>query len=318
MSQVSISLIIPTHNRARLLVDALDSVARSREVASPARIEVIVVDNNSSDDTPDIVKQRSERGFPFQLRYVLETRQGVSHARNRGITEGQGSLIAFMDDDQRMHELYIARLPHEIEATKADCIGGPNSYYNSDGHDLPDWLQPLLENEGQYDCGPEVKVLGPDERMLIGGNMVFRKPVLQEIGGYNVNLGRRGKGLLGGEEYEIQERLFAAGYRIVYSPHLIQYHYLRPERLKKSYWWRHLFAYGRTIYRQEKFAGKHDDTAFFLGLPRWSWRSLALHELPQLMHSISGSETKRLRQQLDVCFRLGQIYEARRSYLQKN
>src|SRR5690348_4928949 len=99
MDKVLTSLVITTYNRAALLDKALESVAQSQVVDS-ARVEVIVVDNNSSDHTRETVDEIRSRGFPFPLRYVLEQHQGLSFARNRGAEEAKGTYVAYMDDDQ--------------------------------------------------------------------------------------------------------------------------------------------------------------------------------------------------------------------------
>lgn len=304
----ALTLVIPTFNRAALLAEALKSVARS-DVAVPSSIEVIVVDNNSSDSTRETVAGVVADGFPFALRYVFEAKQGLSYARNCGLKEGHGRLISFMDDDQRLDKRFFANIEHEMRATDADCIGGPVFYHNAD--DLPDWLPELLEHVGQFDGGPEVKLLEPGDRMLIGGNMTFRRAILQSIGGYNVSLGRRGNSLLASEEVELQERLLEAGKRIVYTPNLVQYHYLRPERLTRGYWRRHKLDKGRTVYRQDRIAEEWPEDALLLGAPRWFWRLLLAKDIPKYARALFNRSEESFSHQLDICFRLGQIYEAR-------
>jgi len=308
MELPTVSLVITTYNRAALLSEALESVAACEKPVN-GLIEVIVVDNNSTDDTRTVVDRLSS-DFPFPLEYVFEGAQGLSQARNRGSNESRASVVAFMDDDQRLDRSFLSRIDDVFRTTDADCVGGPIFYYNADN--LPEWLPPLLENTGQYDGGRETKVLKPEGRKLNGGNMAFRRSVLHEIGGYNVDLGRSGGNLLASEEFELQERLFAENKRIVYSPSLVQYHYLRPERLKRNYWRRHHFDYGRTVYRRHlKGDQKYRSGATFLGGPRWLWRVFLIDDVKSYLSSIGRDRETRFKRQLGLFFRLGQIYEAR-------
>lgn len=309
MEHASVSLIITTYNRAQLLAEALRSVAECKKPACGG-VEVIVVDNNSTDDTAAVVEKLSV-GFPFPLRYVFEGKQGLSQARNRGAAESEAPIVAFMDDDQRLDEQFLARIEQELATTNADCIGGPIFYYNAEN--LPSWLPPLLENTGQYDGGREIRVLEPEGRKLNGGNMAFRKSVLQEIGGYNTQLGRNGRSLLASEEFELQDRLFAEGRKIVYTPNLIQYHYLRPERLTRKYWRRHHFDSGRTAFRRELASGRHQNSATLMGSPRWLWRTLIVKDIPSYVGAFFSESGESFDRQLCIVFRLGEIYEAQKS-----
>ena len=90
-----ISIVIPSYNRSDLLKKILDAV--TEQTLSEEQFEVIVVDNNSSDDTKQVVQSYNEK--IKGLKYVLETKQGACHARNRGIQEATGEYTAFLDDD---------------------------------------------------------------------------------------------------------------------------------------------------------------------------------------------------------------------------
>lgn len=304
-----VSLVITTYNRAAMLITALESVADS-EVRDRDRVEVIVVDNNSTDDTAEIVNALRARGFPFELRYVLEQRQGLSFARNRGVDEANGTYVAYMDDDQRLEKHFLARIESAFRDTHAVCVGGPIFYYND--RNLPAWLPALLENVGQYNLGSHAKVLGLSDEMLPGGNMVFDRRALIAIGKYDVRLGRSGGSLMAGEEDELQERLHAAGKTVAYHPSLIQYHYLAPARLTKRYWRRHMFDHGRTLYRRRPAPADTREEPSWLGAPRWMWRNLLTHELPHALHPLlSLDRVRAFHKQLDVFTCLGQIHEAR-------
>ena len=90
---MKISIVIPTHNRAETLRNAMDSVLR---LQGEAEFEFVIVDNNSSDSTEDVVRAAAA---DLPVRYVKEGRQGLSHARNRALVEYRGQVLLFTDDD---------------------------------------------------------------------------------------------------------------------------------------------------------------------------------------------------------------------------
>lgn len=316
MERILISLIITTYNRAAMLAEALKSVAAS-QIENHRDVEVIVVDNNSTDNTRQTFEEIEARGFPFVLRYVFERNQGLSFARNRGTDEAAGKYVVFMDDDQLIDKDYLARLEPAFRSTGAACIGGPNLI--RDDESLPAWLPSLLQlARGQRNHGNEVKVLRPGEGRLIGGNMAFVRQELLDIGKYNVTLGRCGDSLLDGEEDELQDRLHAAGKKIVFHPGLIQHDPLAPVRRKKSFWRRHHFDHGRSLYRMKLAdTGKHKGPTL-LGAPRWLWRALLVEDIPKAAIPLARFDiTESFYGQLAVCIRLGQIQEARHSTKQQ-
>src|SRR5215472_6665284 len=94
---MKISVILCTYNRSRLLQKALGGIA-GQALPESDECEILVVDNNSSDQTHDVVKEFCQR-YPDRFRYVFEAQQGLSHARNRGISESRGDALVFLDDD---------------------------------------------------------------------------------------------------------------------------------------------------------------------------------------------------------------------------
>jgi glycosyltransferase involved in cell wall biosynthesis len=117
------TVVICTYNRGDRLAETLDSLARSR--TDNLRWDVIVVDNNSSDHTRQVVMSRVEQ-YPVALQYVFERQQGKSIAQNTGIAVTDATIIAFTDDDVRVKEgwLKAACRPMLVDAT-IDYTGGP-------------------------------------------------------------------------------------------------------------------------------------------------------------------------------------------------
>ena len=121
---IRLSLIIATYNRSAQLVETLRSVVA--QDAPAGAWECVVVDNNSSDDTAERFAAFAAAHPDHALRMVREGRQGLSHARNRGIAESRGGLIAIIDDDERIVGGFIrAYLDFFAAHPEAQVAGGP-------------------------------------------------------------------------------------------------------------------------------------------------------------------------------------------------
>ena len=116
-----LSVIVCTWNRAGILSECLDALRR--QTLDPGRFEVIVVDNNSTDGTGDVVRQAAD-GSPVNIRYVVEEKQGLSVARNRGVEVAKGMWLAFIDDDSVAEPDLVAKLANCFEDTEAELIAG--------------------------------------------------------------------------------------------------------------------------------------------------------------------------------------------------
>src|SRR5688572_314955 len=95
-SQIDISAVITTYNRSSSLAAALNALLSQN--AGGVRYEIVVVDNNSTDDTRATVEGLIAKGHT-NVRYVFESKQGITHGRNAGIAAARGRIIAFTDDD---------------------------------------------------------------------------------------------------------------------------------------------------------------------------------------------------------------------------
>ena len=117
------SVNICTYNRCRMLREALESVL-SQRVHDGGRYEVIVVDNNSTDETRQVVESFIARGHA-NLRYVFEGRQGLSYARNAAVSAARSPILAFTDDDVRVKPDWVATIKRTLDDhPEVDCVGG--------------------------------------------------------------------------------------------------------------------------------------------------------------------------------------------------
>jgi glucosyl-dolichyl phosphate glucuronosyltransferase len=236
------TVVVCTYNRCKILEKALDSLVASALLDS-FEWEVLVVDNNSSDQTRDVVEGFIQR-HPGRFRYVFEPRPGVSYARNAGVRESRGDVLAFMDDDVTVGRGWLRNLTASLHS--GDCAGAGGRIVPVWKSQPPRWLpidRPYaLAPFVSFDLGSEP---GPLNEPPFGASMAFRKEVFKKYGCFRTDLGRCGTNLLSNEDTEFGHRLLAAGERLRYEPSAVTQHPVPEERVRKLYvlnWW---FGKGR-------------------------------------------------------------------------
>ena len=228
-----ISIIICTYNRDKYIYDALLHVA-SNDFPT-GNYEIVLVNNNSTDNTENECK-RFETDFPkVQFRYFLETRQGLSHARNRGIVESRGEILVFLDDDSFVKTDYLSNLQRRMdEHPEAMAFGGQISPLFESG-ETPKWLCKWTYSwVSAIDKGNKV-IPFEGNSYPIGANMGFRKSCLEQCGMFNTELGRSKKNLMAGEEKDLFNRLKDNNMPILYFPDIQVEHVIPPQRTTKEY-----------------------------------------------------------------------------------
>ena len=232
-----VSVIVCTYNRAEQLKECLATLCV--QTLDGSEYEVLVVDNNSTDETGTATKQLAQR-YPY-LHYIQESRQGLSHARNRGWQLARGAYVAYIDDDCRVPSHWLAVAKEVIELVSPAAFGGP--YFGFYRSSKPPWF---LGRYVSHIQGKEARPLEQHE-YLDGMNMAFRRPLLQKLGGFNPNLGMCGKKVAYGEETDILRRIRATvpNEVIYYEPRLFVHHLVRPEKMTLYWNLRQRFIDGR-------------------------------------------------------------------------
>lgn len=237
-----LSAIVCTRNRSEWAVKAVASLL-AQDVPDE-QLELIVVDNASTDDT-GVLLPKLVAGHPGG-RYLLEPELGLSHARNRGILESSGDVVAFLDDDA---EAFPGWARHHLESyADGDVVGVAGRIDLGWPQQRPVWLPPRWD--GMYaglDLGPSSRDLDPPA-IPYGANMSFRRAALEGDAMFDPNLGRRGNDLISGEEHELFARLRSSG-RLVYAPDARVTHHVLPERVSARWFLRRVWAQGRTNVR---------------------------------------------------------------------
>jgi glucosyl-dolichyl phosphate glucuronosyltransferase len=266
-----LDVIVPTYNRHTLLDKTLGSLRRAR-IPQGLEVRVTVVDNNSNDRTPEVV-ERWQAAFEGRLDYLFERQQGRSSALNAGIRTTHGDLVGMIDDDEEIDADWYARVYAAFTEGAFDFIGGP--YVPRWGARPPEWLpMNYVGVIGWIDGGDQAIAYGEDyPGILMGGNAVLTRAILEQVGLYRTSLSRTGKRLLAGEDEDMYGRLLAAGARGVYLPDLIIYHYVPPERLTKQYFRRWCFWRGVSRGMLNQVQGSPE--VHLLGVPRWLYGAAA-------------------------------------------
>ena len=274
------SVIIATYNRAEELVKTLESL---KNLESTGPWEVIIVDNNSPDNTRDVVLERVE-SFPVPLRYVMEKEQGRSAALNAGIRVAQGEILAITDDDVRVDPQWLKNSERALDTLGCDYVGGKALPIWSGK--LPNWLP---NRGGKHwgviallDYGPEPIEFG--DKVPLGVNMVFRRECFDRAGFWDNSIGRKAGTLLGQEVREWTQRARAAGLRGFYSPDLVVHHVIPADRLTKKYFRKWFYWHGISraiLYHNNKLDMESPERTTFdfskvphiAGVPRYLFRT---------------------------------------------
>jgi len=241
-----ISVCICTYNRAKNLRRALVSLA-GQNYDNIRMTEVLIIDNNCSDGTVNVVAEFQER---LPIRRVIERQQGLAHARNRAVADFRGDVLLFTDDDVRLGTSWLAAYQDAIRRfPDADYFGG---------RILPDWGQakprwigdePLPMIDGAlvwFDHGAETRLAWTTEPPPFGASFAIRRRLSEKIGLFRVDLGAGGMALGRGEETEFLVRARNAGAQGVYVGEALCFHAYDPRRLTLTALYRYGVSQGRS------------------------------------------------------------------------
>lgn len=235
---IKISVIVCTYNRSELLGGALHTLCH--QTLDTSRYELIVVDNNSTDKTSEVVGEFGRRFT--NVRYCLEPQLGLSHARNRGWREAGGEYVAYIDDDARAGESWLETALGLFENKEPAplCLGGPVMPFYSTTK--PIWFKEEIRTWGD---SPRYLRVGES---FSGSNMIWRRSILEILGGFDVKSGVRGDYLSVGEETALFRKIWHSCEQphFYYSPELVVHHWVPPTKMKVSYQLKRAFAAGQS------------------------------------------------------------------------
>lgn len=241
ISSYKASIAICTYNRVKLLRLCIASI---NSLSIPKKdFEVLVIDNNSKDETAAFCSTISSQYPGLHFRYILETQQGVGFTRTRGAKEATGEIVAYIDDDCLAEENWLSEIVRFYEEhTDAMSTGG---------RIIPAYLTPVADwfgkyfwgLVGNYDLGKKVFQM-TGVRYPSGANMHFRKKAFEQYGYFDGQLGRSGKSLMAGEEKAMYLKLINGNEKVYYLPHVIVHHHVEGNKFDKQYVKRHSMGIG--------------------------------------------------------------------------
>lgn len=266
-----LSVLICTHNRVDLLAKTLASINLARRPAG-TRVEIVVMANGCTDGTLDFLRdyaQRQKERDWLPLRHYEELTLGKSHALNTAFSLPLAPVIAFVDDDHRVDEGYLAavhRAVRDYPHASLFC-----------GKILPDWTgtEPKwVHDEGpfritplpvpRFDQGDLTFELTPDVATPGGGNLVIRRELIAQVGEFSSALGPKGHNLGGAEDLEWVRRAIASGAALQYVPDIVQYHYVDGDRLTTSYLVRKAYERAASVVMFSDLASKTNSVPLYL------------------------------------------------------
>lgn len=249
---MDISVIICTFNRGEYLRKVLNDLT-GQDSVSHLSFEVIVVDNNSMDNTKQVCEEFVAIN-PEIFRYIHEERQGKTFALNTGIRASKGNIIAFTDDDVVIGHRWLLSVNQAFESNP-DCKAFGGRVLPLWPDTLPQWIAregAFKNTDGaivEHDSGDVVKSYSQAKMWPpVGANMFFARELFEKYGGFNedLNVGIKNTPML--EDTEFCDRLLKNKEDILYIPDSVVYHPVYQDRLTRDYFRKHAFKSGRAQY----------------------------------------------------------------------
>lgn len=298
-----VSVAICTWNRARLLDQTLTAM-RALRIPAGVAWELLVVNNNCTDDTDEVIAKHSDS---LPIRRLFETKQGHSNARNCGMAAAQGELIVWTDDDVLVDENWLNEYVRAArDFPEAGYFGGRiDPWYEVEP---AAWLS---ENADQLQGLLVIRNLGPDNRpfteneLPFGANMALRRSAVAGHG-FNPQLGKVRDVCTLADETDYLGRLRDDGWEGIWVPGAVVRHWIPRDRMTRAYLWNYGHGYGRTKVRLESTERRGNGH----GAPRWMYRKLATLWLQSTVRRWQG-RTDWVRPYLKAAVQRGTIEELR-------
>jgi len=222
-----VSIVICTYNRDKFLPQALESL--TKQSANPEDFEIIIVNNNSTDNTEKISQEFIRNHPELNIYYTVEKNQGLSFARNKGIDTAKGEIISFMDDDAIARHDFVSQLQRHFNAyPDFSAIGGKVIPIYGNNEPEPVWMSKYIQGVvSKVDYGEKVKPF--TKKYPAGCNMAFRKEVFTKVGKFNTDLVYRG------DDKYIFHQLKNNGLKVLYAPDIFVNHHIDSYRIQPEF-----------------------------------------------------------------------------------
>lgn len=233
---MDLSVIICCYNSEKLITETLKHILQQK-TPEKFNFEVILVDNNSKDNTTKVAKQLwGNASSKAQLKLVKERTPGLAHARKKGVANSTAAFLLFCDDDNLLDENYIfLSYSFLIKNKHVGAVGGQSKGV-LEGN-IPNWWHQEAHN---YAVGQQSTISGDVSKrgFLWGAGLVIRKSILENLyaaGFSSLLLGRTGEKITSGDDSELCKWILIANYKLWYLDSLHFKHYITKERLTETY-----------------------------------------------------------------------------------
>ena len=311
-SRPSASVVICTYNRSGWLEATLRSLSRTM---TRRQWEIIIVDNNSADDTRTVVARHTAVSA-VPVTYLFEPRQGKSNALNTGMARASGDVFVFTDDDVEVDAGWLEAACDALDQESGiDYVGGPVA---------PMWEAPpprwfdarrsdLWGTLAILDYGAASFIFEERQRVPLGVNMAVRRRLVERVGGFHPELGRRGKSLLGQEQAEFFSRARACQVRGRYVPGMKVRHHVPAARVTLNYFVRWWFWKGVSRARVDAIHGRTElgielrDVPHIARVPRYVWGQIPRSVLSGALALLRGRREEVMRHAMHLVYCFGYI-----------
>ena len=248
MENILFSIIIPTYNRSSLLIKLLKSLLKMQ--FSSSEYEILVIDNNSSDQTKERVDKIIRDNTKYSIQYFFEKKPGLHNARHRGLKESKGEILCYLDDDVTVDDKWLEGVSETFASTNAVLVGGKVlPVYEVDP---PEWIASLWNTKNGnkilgilslIDLGNLIREVDPV--YIYGCNFSIQKKILIKCDGFHPDsfpdslIKYRGDGETG-LAFKIKEK----GYKCYYNPKACVFHFIPQKRLTVNYFCKRMFNQG--------------------------------------------------------------------------
>lgn len=240
---VKLSVIICSYNRADYIIGAIDSLYH--QTASKDLYEVIIVDNNSRDNTKDICLTYISTHRDCSIYYLEEKEQGASFARNTGSAMAKGELLTFMDDDAIAQNDFIEKIIRFFES-HSGIAGLGGRIIAKYIPEVPKWMSHYVSSlVGNFNYAEKTTAFKNGKFPLESNTTVYKKD-FDRVGGFTTALpGVKGTLRIGGEGKELLMKITSTGGLIYYDPSIIVHHIVEVKKLTREYLYRIASGIGR-------------------------------------------------------------------------
>ena len=254
MDNLFLSVGVCVYNKEKEIPQALQSLAE--QTISKDLFEIIIVDNNSTDNTESVVKKFIKEHPDLNIKYFKEMNQGVSYARNRCYMEASGDYIVYFDDDEIAFKDWLQNFYNSIQKHPEAVILAGKVIVKYEDPEFAKIADSYIDNWfANYEYGNEEITLSKkliDEQKIdypIAGNMAIKMTYIKKVNGFDTNLGRSENLMLGGEETKFTKDALENGKIAIYTPQSAVHHMVIKKRCSMDFLKMKHFQQGMTFIR---------------------------------------------------------------------